>query len=621
MPTFKMYYDTYNASYGWGTDRFYWYNMGVLFDTGSEISYQMLYDLTLREVRLTYEVSSDGQRYLIKNILALWSDGYPVFEISDLNQWITAEEFRSGYQVSKISLAGDDVFYGEGKIDTFSGGAGNDTLFGGGSNDVLNGNDGNDYLDGEAGQDVLSGGNGADIYIVGQGDLVGEDGTDNAIDLVRTALAQYTLTARVEDLVFYGTGAFIGNGNSLNNIIQGGSGNDTLDGAYGRDTLIGGWGDDTYIVDTALDEVLENADGGADLVQSRSDYYALGAEIEYLEYIGTANFAGVGNSKDNEIVAGSGDDTLDGGDGNDILWGEDGVDTLYGDLGHDSLSGGSGADTLIGGMGDDFYIVDDEGDWVEESVYEGVDTVYATVSYALNEDAAVEYLEAWDPYAVTDIILVGSAYANSIYGDAGGNYLDGAGGADTLYGYGGNDNYFVDMAADKVVEGSTGGTADRVFTTASYTLPNYVEHLYALDASSINLTGNTLRNIVCGGNGANKINGGLGIDTLYGEGGKDIFVFNTKPSSTNYDRIGDYNVTYDTIYLENAVFTKLKAGKLASYAFWKGSKAHDRDDRVIYDSAKGYLYYDADGTGSSKQVLVATMSKYLKMTYADFYVT
>jgi hypothetical protein len=52
------------------------------------------------------------------------------------------------------------------------------------------------------------------------------------------------------------------------------------------------------------------------------------------------------------------------------------------------------------------------------------------------------------------------------------------------------------------------------------------------------------------------------------------------PSANTYE-IADYSVTYDTTYLENAVFTNLKAGKLASTAFWKGSRAYDTDGRII----------------------------------------
>lgn len=222
--------------------------------------------------------------------------------------------------------------------------------------------------------------------------------------------------------------------------------------------------------------------------------------------------------------------------------------------------------------------------------------------------------------------LTGGAGANRLDGGAGNDRLDGGAGADLMVGGAGNDIYYVDNRSDRVTETSSGGTADTVYTSVSYTVASYVERLYATGTSAIGLTGNAQANIIKGNSGANKINGGLGKDTLYGGAGKDIFVFDTKPSSSNVDKIADYNVAYDSIYLDNKYFTKLGSGspsspkKLASSAFWKGSKAHDSNDRIIYDPVKGYLYYDVDGTGASKQVLIATLTKGLKMTYAEFYV-
>jgi VCBS repeat-containing protein len=209
---------------------------------------------------------------------------------------------------------------------------------------------------------------------------------------------------------------------------------------------------------------------------------------------------------------------------------------------------------------------------------------------------------------------------DALRGGIGNDTLNGGRGADTLTGGAGNDTYYVDHAEDEVVEASSGGTADKVYTGVSHALANSVEQLYASGSSSISLTGNTGANTIKGNAGANKINGGLGQDTLYGGSGKDTFIFSTKLSSTNVDKLADYSTTDDTIHLENAVFTKLKVGKLAEDAFWKGTKAQDKEDRIIYDAAKGYLYYDADGTGASKQVLFATLSKNLKMTHAEFVV-
>ena len=125
---------------------------------------------------------------------------------------------------------------------------------------------------------------------------------------------------------------------------------------------------------------------------------------------------------------------------------------------------------------------------------------------------------------------------------------------------------------------------------------------------------------------ANILKGGLGNDVLTGGTGKDIFVFDTKLNKkTNLDRIVDFSVKDDTIWLDNAIFkklgkgTELKPGKLASKFFALGS-AKDKDDYLVYDNKKGVLYYDADGSGKAKAVEIATLKKGLKLTAADFFV-
>jgi len=61
-------------------------------------------------------------------------------------------------------------------------------------------------------------------------------------------------------------------------------------------------------------------------------------------------------------------------------------------------------------------------------------------------------------------------------------------------------------------------------------------------------------------------------------------------------------------------------GKLKAGAYWIGTKAHDRDDRVVYDSKTGYLDYDYDGSRSGKAVAFAKLKPGLKMSSAGFYV-
>lgn len=136
------------------------------------------------------------------------------------------------------------------------------------------------------------------------------------------------------------------------------------------------------------------------------------------------------------------------------------------------------------------------------------------------------------------------------------------------------------------------------------------------------IVGNLADNVLVGGAGNDRLYGLEGMDTLVGGKGKDVFVFNTKPSkSSNLDRISDFSVKDDTIYLENAVFTALKkTGRLPEKSFWAGGKAHDASDRVIYSKSSGALMYDPDGTGCKAPTWIAVLPKGLKLTAADFWV-
>jgi Ca2+-binding RTX toxin-like protein len=125
-----------------------------------------------------------------------------------------------------------------------------------------------------------------------------------------------------------------------------------------------------------------------------------------------------------------------------------------------------------------------------------------------------------------------------------------------------------------------------------------------------------------GGAGADRLDGQLGRDALYGGAGRDSFVFSTKPHRTkNVDRIWDFSVPDDTILLDNAVFRAVGAnGHLATKAFFKGARAHDRDDRIVYDSKSGNLLYDPDGTGAAAAIKFAVIGKALSLTAKDFLV-
>jgi Ca2+-binding RTX toxin-like protein len=394
-------------------------------------------------------------------------------------------------------------------------------------------------------------------------------------------------------------------GNSRANRLEGNAFDNYLNGDGGDDTLVGGQGNDTYRVDQPADVITELAGEGVDTVWSTVGY-TLGANVEnlILDESGGLNLDATGNELANRIT------------------GNSDANFLFGLIGDDTLDGGAGDDEMTGGVGNDVYVVDAAGDVVIEMPGEGIDTVMTFMTYSLADKPNVE-----------NITLMGSGAINAT-GNDGNNVLRGNAGANVLTGGLGDDTYYVG-AGDQVVETAAGGTADQVFTDVTHTLADFVENLNATGSSPIGLTGNSLDNKIYGNSGANAINGGAGNDFLHGDlgrdvlmggTGKDTFVFNTKPSSGNVDKVVDFRVKDDTVWLDNAIFKKLGSGseaspkKLSGNFFNIGTKADDRNDYLIYNNKNGFLYYDADGSGSGKAVLIATLSKNLKMTVNDFYV-
>ena len=171
--------------------------------------------------------------------------------------------------------------------------------------------------------------------------------------------------------------------------------------------------------------------------------------------------------------------------------------------------------------------------------------------------------------------------------------LDGGSENDVLYGELGNDFmmggkgddiYYVDSSGDTVLEGADAGY-DRVFASASFSIAGqHVEELWLTGTASID------------------------------------FYFDTALSATkNVDRIDSFSVAEDTIMLDRTVFTGVGAnGTLSSSAFFAGTAAQDADDRIVYDSASGKIFYDADGSGGGAAVLFAQVAAGTALTNLDF---
>ncbi|HEV2865807.1 MAG TPA: calcium-binding protein [Allosphingosinicella sp.] len=280
-----------------------------------------------------------------------------------------------------------------------------------------------------------------------------------------------------------------------------------------------------------------------------------------------------------QVTGTSGADSLKGISKPDIVFGYGGNDVLHGAGGDDHLIGGAGLDQLFGDSG-----------------------------------------------------------ADKLSGGDGSDRLDGGEGADVMMGGSGGDLFIVDNAGDRVLE-APGGGFDTVRASVDYTVPVGVERLILTGTAAIDARGNAGANAITGNSAANRINGfggndvldgGGGDDSLYGElgsdtltggAGADAFQFRTALGVDNVDTVTDFESGSDRIFLKSSVFAEAgPAGTLAASAFHEGSAAAEADDRILYDSATGSLFYDPDGTGEAAAVLFATVGIGTAISASDFVV-
>jgi len=128
-----------------------------------------------------------------------------------------------------------------------------------------------------------------------------------------------------------------------------------------------------------------------------------------------------------------------------------------------------------------------------------------------------------------------------------------------------------------------------------------------------------------GTNGDDWLEGGAGVDRLAGGSGKDNFVFR-EAGTANADTINDFVTNWDSIQLGGDTLSGLgAAGRFASgdVRFHSGAgvtTAHDADDRIIYNTTTGQLFYDADGIGGASAQLLANLGAGKALTASDFVV-
>ena len=397
------------------------------------------------------------------------------------------------------------------------------------------------------------------VYGDGSKPTVGQIIGKRPIDLLATNVHTRVDGSKFADTIVLNDAGSVAYSNKGKDTVEGGLGADEMYGGEGKDYLFGG--------------------GGADYIQGDN---------------GNDRIYGGG---DNDTARGSaGKDFIYGGDGEDSLSGQWQNDRLYGDADHDVLNGGDNNDRLYGGSGED----DLKGGRDNDRLYGRID----------NDR------------------LKGQSGNDKLYGEVGQDALYGGSGKDKLYGgddndavYGGadNDKAFAGIGQDTVYGGSGNdqvyGEDDNDWLYGG----SDNDKLFGGIANDF-LYGEAGRDKLDGGHDNDRLDGGDGPDVLTGGIGADTFVFSTKLGHGNIDRITDFEVGSDGIWLSAKVFKHLPIGPLAADNFVRGSEAGDTNDHVIYDAKKGVLSYDANGSKKGGEQVFAKVDKNTDLHNSDFYV-
>jgi Ca2+-binding RTX toxin-like protein len=128
---------------------------------------------------------------------------------------------------------------------------------------------------------------------------------------------------------------------------------------------------------------------------------------------------------------------------------------------------------------------------------------------------------------------------------------------------------------------------------------------------------------ITGGAYDDTLTGGSASDILTGGAGADHFVFNNLAANGG-DKLADFTATVDQLDFSKAIFAGLgDVGPLVAVKFWSSASditAHSADDRLIYNTTTGTLYYDADGTEAATAIKIATFGGLPALTSDDIFV-
>ncbi|HEY9627089.1 MAG TPA: calcium-binding protein [Coleofasciculaceae cyanobacterium] len=209
------------------------------------------------------------------------------------------------------------------------------------------------------------------------------------------------------------------------------------------------------------------------------------------------------------------------------------------------------------------------------------------------------------------------SYGYAIYGEAGHDTLTSRGGADNLHGgqgsdrleSGDNNDFLAGNSGNDVLRGAAdndvldGGRGDDRLEGGSGS-----DSLFGWSGNDV-LNGEADGDSLSGEAGSDYLSGGGDFDTLEGGSGADRFDFYNP--ADRVDEVTDFNAAEGDkigIYIGSGSFKA--AGLSASFQpaqFRLGKVATTATHRLIYDRTTGDLFFDADGTGATLPIAIATL--------------
>jgi Ca2+-binding RTX toxin-like protein len=269
-------------------------------------------------------------------------------------------------------------------------------------------------------------------------------------------------------------------GKGASDVIYGGGGNDVISGGHnGNDTICGGPGNDTIRAGRGFDAIYGEEGDDNLFGETGSDVIEGGAGDDQISgYKGADHLHG--DSGDDSLIGAKGPDLLDGGPGNDFVDGQQGSDQLEGGAGDDKLLGDKGNDGIDGDGGDD------------------------TIEGGAGDDSHL------DGGPGADNVLGGAGIDNADGGEGDGDVVRGDSGTDTLSG---------------------GGGANDIVSYASATRSGVVVNLGSGKAKGDghddlsgfeDAVGSPQGDTILGSGTANRLDGGVGNDTLDSGGGGGV---------------------------------------------------------------------------------------------------